>query len=94
MKLMFTSRTDTVVKAVHEGAIAIVARTEGVKFDVVILYRNSYFWYAGVVAPAVKMGDKIQAGDIIGSYKSGEMLELMMFEKEEPVNPRKYLQCN
>ena len=36
----------------------------------------------------------LKAGDIIGTYKPGDMIELLMFQQEEPVNPRKYLKCN
>ena len=92
--IMISSKIDTTVQAVHDGAITIVARTEDTKYDVVIQFRNYYFWYAGVLAPKVKEKMKVKAGDIIGSYKPGEMLELMMFQAEEPVNPRKYLKCN
>ena len=92
--VMLTSRVDTAVLAVHEGAVTIVARTEDTKYDVVIQYRNYYFWYAGVLAPKVRQGSKVKPGDIIGGYKPGDMLELLMFQQEEPVNPRKYLKCN
>jgi len=92
--IMITSKTDTTVQAVHDGSITIVARTEDTKYDVVIQFRNYYFWYAGVIAPKVKQHTKVKAGDVIGSYKPGDMLELLMFQAEEPVNPRKYLKCN
>jgi len=92
--VILTSRVDTAVQAVHEGAIVIVARTEDTKYDVVLQFRNFYFWYAGVLAPKVRQGSKVKPGDIIGTYKPGDMLELLMFQQEEPVNPRKYLKCN
>jgi hypothetical protein len=41
----------------------------------------------------VKTGSKIKSGDPISSYKQGELLELLMFYQEEPLNPRKYLKC-
>jgi len=92
--VILTSKMDTTVLAVHDGAVVIVARTEDTKYDVVIQFRNYYFWYAGVLAPNVRQGTKVKAGDIIGTYKPGDMLELLMFQQEEPVNPRKYLKCN
>lgn len=91
--VMLTSKVDTVVQAVHEGSIVIVARTEDTKYDVVIQYRTYYFWYAGVISPRVRQNAKVKPGDIIGTYKPGDMLELLMFQAEEPVNPRKYLKC-
>jgi murein DD-endopeptidase MepM/ murein hydrolase activator NlpD len=92
--VILTSKLDTAVLAVHDGAVVIVARTEDTKYDVVIQFRNYYFWYAGVLAPKVRQGTKVKTGDVIGTYKTGDMLELLMFQQEEPVNPRKYLKCN
>ncbi len=92
--VMITSKIDTVVKAVHEGAVTVVERTEDNKYDVLIQYRSYSFWYVGVLDPKVKKKAKVRAGDIVGTYKPGDFLELMMFNSEEPVNPRKYLKCN
>ena len=92
--VMLSSKTDTSVQAVHEASVVIVARTEDTKYDVVLQFRNYYFWYAGVLAPKVRQGSKVKTGDITGTYKPGDMLELLMFQQEEPVNPRKYLKCN
>lgn len=92
--VILTSKIDTTVQAVHDGAVVIVARTEDTKYDVVIQFRNYYFWYAGVLTPKVRQGTKVKTGDSIGTYKPGDMLELLMFQQEEPVNPRKFLKCN
>jgi hypothetical protein len=91
---MITSKIDTVIRAVHDGAVAIVERAEDARYDVVIQYKTYSFWYLGVIDPNVKKKTKVRAGDVIGGYKPGEMLELLMFQSEEPVNPRKYLKCN
>ena len=92
--IMLTSKIDTNVLAVHEASVVLVARTEDTKYDVVLQFKNYSFWYAGVLTPKVRKGAKIKAGDIIGTYKPGDMIELLMFQSEEPVNPRKYLKCN
>ncbi len=92
--VMITSKTDTLVNAVYGASVVIVTRTEDSKYDVVLQYRGFYFWYAGVLSPLVKAGTKVNKGDVIGTYKPGDLLELMMFLKEEPVNPRKFLRCN
>lgn len=92
--VMLTSKIDTLVQAAHEASVVLVARTEDTKYDVVLQFRNYSFWYAGVLTPKVRKGAKVKAGDIIGTYKPGDMLELLMFQSEEPVNPRKYLKCN
>lgn len=92
--VMITSKIDTVVRAVHDGAVSIVERTEDNKYDVLIQYRSYSFWYVGVLNPKVKKRAVVKAGDIVGTYKPGDLLELLMFNSEEPVNPRKYLKCN
>ena len=92
--VMITSKIDTVVRAVHDGAVSIVERTEDNKYDVLIQYRSYSFWYVGVLAPKVTKRAKVRAGDIVGIYKPGDFLELLMFNSEEPVKPRKYLKCN
>lgn len=92
--VMLTSKTDSLVQAVHDASVVIVKVVEGNHYDVVLQYRGYYFWYAGISAPKVRSGAKVKAGDVIGTYKTGELLELLMFYQEEPVNPRKYLKCN
>jgi len=92
--VMLTSKIDTLVHAVHDASVVIVARTEDTRYDVVLQYKNYYFWYVGVVSPKVRQNAKVKAGDVIGTYKPGDMLELLMYQQEEPVNPRKYLKCN
>lgn len=92
--VILTSKSDTTIRAVHEGAVVIITRTEDTKYDVVLQYRSFYFWFAGVLAPTVRQGAKVKAGDIIGTYKPGDILEMLMFQQEEPVNPRKFLKCN
>ena len=92
--VILSSKSDTSVQAVHDAAVVIVARTEDTKYDVVLQYKNYYFWYAGVLTPKVRQGARVKTGDMIGTYKPGDMLELLMFQQEEPVNPRKYLKCN
>lgn len=92
--VMLTSKTDSIVHAVYGAAVVIVARTEDSRYDVVLQYRGYYFWYAGVLTPTVKTGARVKKGDIIGTYKPGDLLELLMFDQEEPVNPRKFMKCN
>lgn len=92
--VMITSKTDTIVKAVHQGLILVVNRTEDSKFDVLLFYKEMYFWYAGVKMPKVTRGTRVKAGDVIGTYEPGDLLELMMFEFDEPINPRRFLKCN
>jgi hypothetical protein len=90
---MFTSKTDTSALAVHNALVVIVARAEDKTYDVVLQYKQYYFWYVGVVAPKVKAFAQVKAGDVIGVYKPGSNLEVTMYLQEEPINLRKYLKC-
>jgi murein DD-endopeptidase MepM/ murein hydrolase activator NlpD len=59
----------------------------------VLQFKGYYFWYAGIITPKAKTGARVKPGDIIGTYKPGDLIELLMYLQEEPVNPRKYLKC-
>lgn len=91
--VMISSRFDSTVQACHEGKVVIVKATEDKKYDLVISFKGYYFWYAGITTPKIKEGTKVKPGDLIGSYIPGDLLELLMFNAEEPENPRKYLKC-
>jgi hypothetical protein len=92
--VMFTSKVDTLVRAVHDAQVVLISRTEDNKYDIVLQFKSYYFWYSGVIQPRVKNFSRVKPGDIIGVYKPGDLLELLMYLQEEPVNPRKYLKCN
>jgi hypothetical protein len=92
--VMFTSKVDTLVRAVHDAQVVLISRTEDNKYDIVLQFKGYYFWYSGVIQPRVKNFSRVKPGDIIGVYKPGDLLELLMYLQEEPVNPRKYLKCN
>lgn len=91
--MIFKSKTDTAVLAVHDAQVVIVARTEDTKYESVLQFKGYYFWYTGIVNPKVKTGTRVKPGDMIGTYKPGDLLEILMYTQEVPVNPRKYLKC-
>ena len=91
--VMFVSKVDTVVRAVHDAAVILIAKTEDAKYDIVLKYKEYYFWYAGILSPRIKNGARVKPGDTLGTYKPGDLVELLMYLQEEPVNPRKYLRC-
>jgi len=91
--VMFTSKTDTSVLAVHNALVVIVARAEDKTYDIVLQYKQYYFWYVGVVAPKVKSFAQVKPGDVIGTYKPGSNLEVTMYLNEDPINLRKYIKC-
>src|SRR5687767_8778779 len=52
--VILTSRTDTLIQAVHESVVVILTQTEDKKYDIVLSYRGYYFWYTGVTDPKVR----------------------------------------
>jgi hypothetical protein len=94
--IVFTSKTDTTVLAVHNALVVIVARAEDKTYDIVLQFKQNYFWYTGVITPKIKAFAQVKPGDIIGIYKPGSLLELTMYQEEKPISPlivRKYLKC-
>lgn len=91
--VMFTSKTDSTVLAMHNGLVVIVAKAEDKTYDIVLQFKQYYFWYVGVVAPKVKAFAVVKPGDVIGVYKPGSNLEVTMYLNEDPINLRKYLKC-
>jgi hypothetical protein len=93
------SVADTAVKAVTNGKITSVEENpdEKGKWDVVFFTKfkniDYYFWYAGLATPIVKRNQVIKEGQPLGFIKTGEKIELLMFDFETPVDPTKYLSC-
>jgi hypothetical protein len=59
--VMISSKIDTLVQAVHDASVVLVARTEDTKYDLVLQYKSYFFWYAGVLTPKVRQGAKVKA---------------------------------
>ena len=97
--IALVSIPDTVVKAVTNGKVTNVVQSEEEegKWEVVFCAkfknRDYYFWYSGISKVVVKRNDVIKEGQPIGYIKSGEKIELLMYDFETPVDPAKYLDC-
>jgi hypothetical protein len=92
-KMFLTSATDTTVKACINGTVTNVMRDEEGKYEVMFHNKDHYFWYSGLTKATVRKGQKVQNGEAIGTLKQGEKLELMLYDFETPVDPKKYLSC-
>ena len=92
-KIIMMSKVDTIVRSCINGTVSNVSTTEDGKFEIVIYYKNLYFWYYGVTKPWVKKGEKVTAGKAIGTYTSGTELEFRMFRNEDQLDPRNLLEC-
>ena len=92
-KIIMVSNVDTLLRSCITGKVTNVSPTEDSNFEIVIHYKNFYFWYYGVANPLVKKGQNVVAGQSIGNYVSGTEIEFRMFKFEEPVNARNLLDC-
>jgi hypothetical protein len=93
LKVIMMSRSDSIARSCINGTVSNVATAEDGTYEVVIYYKNYYFWYVGVTKPLVKKGDKVTSKQAIAGYRPGTELEFRMFKDETPVDPRQMLEC-
>jgi hypothetical protein len=93
LKIILSSSTDTTVKAGINGTVTNLQQDEDRKWIIVFNFKNYYFWYGGISKPLVREDQKIKAGDPLGILAPGGKLELHFFDFEEPLDPKKYLDC-
>jgi len=92
-KIILTSATDTTVKACISGTVTNVMRDEEGKWEVMFNNKDYYFYYSGITKVKVVKGQKLQGGDGIGIIKPGDKIELMVYDFETPLDPKRYLSC-
>jgi murein DD-endopeptidase MepM/ murein hydrolase activator NlpD len=93
LKIILSSASDTTVKAGVAGTVTNVQQDEDHKYIVILEFKNYYFWYGGITKPLVREDQKIKAGDILGTLAPGGKLELHFFDFEDPIDPKKLLDC-
>ena len=93
LKVIMVSKVDTSVRSCITGTVSNVAKSEDGNYEVVIYYKNYYFWYVGVSNPVVKKNQAVTARQIIGTYRPGTELEFRMFKDEATMDPRQILEC-
>lgn len=97
-KVIIISQTDSVVLSGVPGDIVTVQVNEENKYEVVIFYKDHYFWYNNVTKPLVKRMQKVTAAQAIGIYTPGDELELRVYKEPkkadpEMIDPREMLEC-
>jgi len=92
-KIIMITKKDTVMRSCIDAKVSNVNPTEDGRYEVVIYYKDFYFWYYGITKPYVKRGDVLKAGQALGFYQPGTEIEFRMFKKEEPMDPRRMLDC-
>ncbi len=93
LKIILSSPTDTLVKACTDAVINAVQRDEEGNWDVVFNHKNYWFWLSGISKPAVRKDQKVKTGDTIGYLTPGQKIELLLYDFETPLDPKKYMSC-
>lgn len=97
--IVLVSIPDTIVKACTAARITNVSPSpdDDGKWDVVMFrkYNNKeyYFWYVGIDRSLVKRLENVKEGQPLGYVKSGNKIEMLMFDFETPVDPLKHMVC-
>ena len=92
-KIILSSTTDTLVKACIDATISNVQKDEEDKWEIVFYHKDYWFWLSGVSKPSVRKDQKVKTGDAIGILQPRQKLELLLYDFETPIDPKKYMHC-
>lgn len=92
-KVIMISHVDTAIRSCIDAKVFTINPTEDGKYEMVIYYKDYYFWYYGITKALVNVNQTIKAGQVLGAYTKGQEMEFRMFKDEEPVDPRAFLDC-
>ena len=92
-KVIMISRVDTAIRSCIDAKVFTINPTEDGKYEMVIYYKDYYFWYYGITKALVNVNQNIKAGQVLGTYTKGQEMEFRMFKDEEAMDPRVFLQC-
>jgi hypothetical protein len=93
MKLVLSSLTDTLVRACADAVISVVQRDENGKTEIVYYHRKYWFWLSGLSGAAVRKDQRVKSGEVIGYAEPGDRIELLLYDFETPIDPKKYVKC-
>ncbi|MGZ8557431.1 MAG: M23 family metallopeptidase [Chitinophagaceae bacterium] len=92
-KIILSSASDTVVKACADVVISTVQRDEEGKWEIVFNHKNYWFWLSGLTKVVVRKDQRIKTGETIGHLETGKKIELLLYDFETPLDPKKYMNC-
>ena len=92
-KVIMISKVDTAIRSCIDAKVVSINPTEDGRFEIVIYYKEWYFWYYGITKALVNVNQVIKAGQVLGKYTYGQEMEFRMFKDEEPMDPRGFLEC-
>ena len=92
-KVIMISKTDTAIRSCIDAKVLRINSTEDGRYEIVIYYKEWYFWYYGISKALVNVNQQVKAGQVLGNYIFGQEMEFRMFKDEEPMDPREFLEC-
>jgi hypothetical protein len=92
-KVIMISKVDTAIRSCIDAKVLSINPTEDGRFEIVIYYKEWYFWYFGIKNALVNVNQVIKAGQVLGTYTFGQEMEFRMFKDEEALDPRGFLDC-
>lgn len=93
LNIILTSNTDSAVRASIDGTVSKVQYGDDGKQEIVFYHNDYWFWYSGIGRAAVRPNQKIKAGDVLGYIQPGEQIEVLIYDFETPIDPKRYLDC-
>lgn len=92
-KIVLSSAMDTLVKACISGKVTNVQQDDEGKFEIIFYHNDYWFWYSGISKATVRKGQELKEGDAIGILPAGQKIELLIYDFETQLDPKKYLNC-
>jgi len=93
LKIVLSSPTDTVVKACTDARVSTVQKGDDGKWEVVFFQKDYWFWLSGLTKAYVTKNQKVKTGQALGYLEPGDKIELLLYDFETPIDPRKYMNC-
>jgi Peptidase family M23 len=94
LKIVLSSATDTLVKACADAVIGTVQKdADDGTWEIVFSHKNYWFWLSGLSKVVVRKDQKVKAGDTLGYLDNGKKIELLLYDFETPIDPKKYMNC-
>ena len=93
LNIILTSNTDSTVRASIDGTVSKVQYGDEGKYEIVFFHNDYWFWYSGIGKAAVRANQKIKAGDVLGYIQPGDQIEILIYDFETPIDPKRYIDC-
>lgn len=94
LKIVLASSTDTLVKACTDAVISTIQKdADDGTWEIVFYHKDYWFWLSGLTKVIVRKDQKVKTGDTLGYLDTGKKIELLLYDFETPVDPKKYMKC-